>query len=390
MQDEELHEWLEGYSKDPDLLKIMDRLLDREQEVTNKIGPYYLDDQKLIYFEDWEKNLRLVVPRNLRSKIMREEHENPFNGAHSGASRMFGRMASNFYWPRMRSEIKRYTTTCDICQKVKPRKHGPYAHLHSLPIPSRPGEVWTMDFIPGLPRTKEGFDNILVVVDKLTKFVILIPTTVDITAQDTAHLLFSKVFTKFGVPREIVSDRDSKWVNSFWQEACRQMRIKRALSTSHHPQTDGQTEVMNQILEVALRCYVNPEKNDWNAYLDEFAFSYNNTPHSSTGYKPSFLLFGYHPTDGVDRLTKHSDDVLRPQTKNSKASEILNFDAEEFLSEITAHRIRAKDSLVLAQATQQRFYNKGRILLELKEGDSVLINLKTLRIHNAESSLGKN
>lgn len=167
------------------------------------------------------------------------------------------------------------------------------------------------------------------------------------------------------------------------------MKIKRALSTSHHPQTDGQTEVMNQILEVALRCYVSPEKDDWDAYLDEFAFSYNNTPHSSTGYKPSFLLYGYHPTDAVDRLPKHTDDVLRPLTKRSITSTSLDIGAEEFLSEMSAHRIRAKDSLVLAQATQQRFYNKGRTTLELTNGDLVLLNLKTLRIHNAESSLGK-
>src|ERR1700722_10280771 len=106
--------------------------------------------------------------------------------------------------------IKRYVSTCDICQKVKPRRHAPLGFLQPISIPSRPFEVVTMDFIPELPES-DGFNNILVVVDKLTKYAIFIPTTVNITKKDTDELFFHHVISKFGISRQVISDRDVRW-----------------------------------------------------------------------------------------------------------------------------------------------------------------------------------
>jgi hypothetical protein len=106
-----------------------------------------------------------------------------------------------------------------------------------------------MDFIPELPDS-DGFDNILVIVDKLTKYGIFIPCSIKISDVETAQLFFKHVVAHFGLPRQVITDRDTRWRNEFWGEICQLMGMKRALTTAYHPQADGQTEILNQLLEI--------------------------------------------------------------------------------------------------------------------------------------------
>jgi hypothetical protein len=252
-----------------------------------------------------------------------------------------------------------------------------------------------MDFIPGLPKTKEGLNNILVVVDKLTKFAIFIATNTTISDKDTAELIFKNVISIFGLPRQFITDRDTKWAFTFWEEICRQCQVKRALTTSHHPQADGQTEVMNQILETALRSFVNKDRNNWNEYLHQFALSYNSTPHTATGYAPAELLFGFVPTTASKLLSQIAQppstnfdlDTLTPGSTTK--ADIINLEADKLLDKLEAFRRHAKDSLTFAQTTQQRSYNKNRIPMEFEVGDWVLIDPHSMRLLGDESGQGK-
>jgi hypothetical protein len=149
----------------------------------------------LLYFEDWEGNDHLCVPSSLRNQIMNEDHENIADGAHCGYHRAFSRLASMYFWPRMSKDIHKFVTTCDICQKHKIRRHAPVGLLRPIPIPARPFDIISMDFIPELPLTESGHNNILVVVDKLTKFALFIPTVTTINEQECAKLIFDHVFT---------------------------------------------------------------------------------------------------------------------------------------------------------------------------------------------------
>ncbi len=152
-----------------------------------------------------------------------------------------------------------------------------------------------MDFIPELPNSS-GYDNILVIMDKLTKYGIFVPCTMAISDDATTRLFFQHVISKFGIPAQVITDRDSRWRHSFWKELCKLMGMKQALTKAHHPQVDGQMEILNQGLEIALCAYVGPERDDWHQYLDGLTLSYNSMPHSSTGYAPAYLLFGFMPT----------------------------------------------------------------------------------------------
>ena len=241
--------WLNG---------LVSQVLKAEEEKIDKYAQYHIRVNGLIYFEDWHGNHWLVVLESLQVEIMSKVHNNITEAAHGGYAKSYNRIASIYYWPRMSRDVKKYIGTCDICQK-KPRRHAPVGMLQPIPIPSQPFEVVNMDFIPELPEC-EGYNNILVIVDKLTKYTIFIPTTTTITERETTELFFQHVISQYGIPRQIISDRDTWWWGDFWKETCDKMGMKRALTTVYHPQADGQTEIMNQTPEISLRAYVGPNK----------------------------------------------------------------------------------------------------------------------------------
>lgn len=324
---------------------------------------------------------------------MDEIHNTVTEAAHAGYHRTYNRIAATYYWPKMSRDIKLYTSTCDICQKSKPRRHAPAGLLQPIPIPSQPFEVVSMDFIPDLPYSN-GFNNILVIVDKLTKYAIFIPCDTSITEVATAQLFFKHVIAKFGIPRQVITDRDTRWRHDFWAEMCRLMGMKRSLTTAYHPQADGQTEIVNQGLEITLRAYIGPSRNDWSDHLDAIAFSYNTTPHSSTGFTPAYLLRGYHPISGSTLL---SDTPTAPRPYLEAGGDrpgqmdqmIINEAAQEMTDHFEAVRTRAKESLLLAQIFQKRAYNNGQLIEEFEEGDLVVLNPHSLNLLREEKGRGR-
>ncbi|KAJ1041993.1 hypothetical protein NDA10_007500 [Ustilago hordei] len=168
-----------------------------------------------------------------------------------------------------------------------------------LATPDRPWGSISLDFIEGLPPSKKydskTYDSILVIVDRLTKFAILAPTHKTVTAKQTAVLLYGHMVRLFGYPDHMVSDRGRQFISGAWKAFAEQMGVKHSLSTAYHPQTDGQTERVNQVIEQYLRMYCNYEQNDWANLLDTAAFVYNNTVHNSIGVSPFFACYGWNP-----------------------------------------------------------------------------------------------
>jgi hypothetical protein len=169
-----------------------------------------------------------------------------------------------------------------------------------------------MDFISKLPLSSK-FDNILVIVDKLTEYTIFIPTTISVTEVETAKLFFHHFISKFGIPRQAIMDRDARWKGEFWKEICKRMGVVRSLTTAYHPQADDQTEVLNQCLEIFLCGYVGLSRNDWVNHLNALALSYNTTPHTAIGFAPAYLLRGYILTTR-STLVHHPEGIARPAT----------------------------------------------------------------------------
>jgi hypothetical protein len=187
MDNEGLESLEKGYTTD----QFYSKVLNVFQVNGDKEGNYlqYQVIKGLIYFKDWNGNLRLCGPDSLRVEVMSEVHNILTESAHGGHAKTYNCIASTYYWPKMSQDIKKYVSTCDICQKAKPQRHPLVGLLQPIPIPSQPFEVVSIDFIPELPLSSE-FDNILVIVDQLTKYTIFIPTTISVTEVKTAKLFF--------------------------------------------------------------------------------------------------------------------------------------------------------------------------------------------------------
>jgi hypothetical protein len=244
----------------------------------------------LLYFQ---KRLQIPNDEAIRNEILESEHDHPTAG-HFGQRKTTELISRNFYWPNMEETINNYVRTCDSCQRNKSRRHAKYGLLQPLELAYAPWESISVDFIVSLPES-EGFNQIMVTVDRFTKMSHFIALPETATASDVAKVFLSEIWKLHGLPKEIVSDRDTKWTGEFWQGICKALNIKRKLSTAFHPQTDGQTERVNQTLETYLRTFINYDQDDWYQMLPLAEFAYNNSYTTATKTTPFYANYGFHP-----------------------------------------------------------------------------------------------
>jgi hypothetical protein len=265
----------------------------------------------------------------------------------------------------MTRDIKDYVRSCDRCQRCKPgnRVYGPHQ-----PLPTPPGRWHTlpMDFAGPFVRSGEGqWDMVLVVVDKFTKRAHFIPTRQSDTAEDTARRFFEGVVRLHGIPSIIVSDRDARFTSRFWQALFERFGTKLAMSTSYHPQTDGQSERMVRTLKDMLRSAVDHRQQDWTHHLAALEFAYNNSVQASTQLTPFELDLGYHPK--VPYAFSLDD--------NPSLQKV-----EDFVEHLEALQHAAVDYLEHARQIQAKEVNKGRLRPKVMiPGDSVLLSTQYIQ-----------
>ena len=207
------------------------------------------EDTKIFFLQDGFlfKGKRLCVPHgSIRLSLVREAHEGRLMG-HFGVAKTLDVLHDHFYWPHMHKHVHSWCDKCIACRKAKSRMH-PHGLYTPLPIPSMPWVDISMDFILGLPKTSKGKDSIFVVVDRFSKMAHFIPCHKVDDACHIANLFFQAVVRLHGIPRTIVSDRDPKFLSHFWKTLWGKFGTKLLFSTTCHPQTDGQTEVVNRTL----------------------------------------------------------------------------------------------------------------------------------------------
>lgn len=254
------------------------------------LGLCKINDEGLL-----EVNGLVYIPGDmeLQGRIISSRHSHPAAG-HPGQAATFELISRDFWWPGMRKSIARYIRNCETCQRIKPVRHAPYGYLKSLEIPQRRWESVSLDFITGLPISS-SYDAILVVVDRLTKMAHFVPCNSNLDSQTFAQLYRDSIFRLHGLPDSIVSDRGSLFTSDFTKDLCKLLVIRQRLSTSFHPQTDGQTERVNAILEQYLRGYISYQQDNWFDFLALAEFAYNNSISATTKITPFFANYGYNP-----------------------------------------------------------------------------------------------
>ena len=322
------------------------------------------------------RGTRVVVPAcdAVKASIIAELHDAPSAG-HLGHHKTYARVAALFEWPRMQQEIHNYCRSCPVCMAAKAGTQKPAGLLQPLAVPERKWQSVAMDFIVRLPVTAAGHDALLVVTDRLTKLVRCIPTTTAVTAPEVADLFVGNVVRLYGVPQEIVSDRDSKFTSEFWRALFKSLGTKLSMSSSYHPQSDGQSERSNQSVEQVLRCYVSAYNNDWDQHLALAEFSLNSAVSASTGFSPFRLMYGYEPSSPlqliVDALQKASGGGAGVRRVESTA---------QLLERMAAELVQAKESIEHARQAAAVQANKHRRDVSYKVGDEVLLSTANLRL----------
>jgi hypothetical protein len=345
-----LHEVTNSYTTDPDMTILLQQLALHSPDAKG-----YSLTHGLIKYKG-----RLVIGANLalQPKLIAQLHDTPVGG-HSGIHATYQRVKKLFYWPGIKLAVELFVRQCQVCQQAKHCNTKPAGLLQPLPPPKEPWQDVTMDFIEGLP-VSDSANVILVVVDRLTKYAHFLPLRHPYTTNYVAKAYMDNIVRLHGVPLSITSDRDKVFTSVFWRELMKSVGTKLHYSTAYHPQTDGQSERVNQCLEQYLRCIVQDNPKQWRKWLAMAEFWYNTSYHTAIGSFPFKALykaepnFGAFPNVTIDESSTSAEDIVDYQT----------------------HIAALRDKLLQAQRRMKKHADRNRSERQFTVGDQVLLKLQ--------------
>jgi len=337
---------LESYRKDP------------EWSHRHALRAQYTKDDKGLY---WTAQHQLVIPNDpdLQDELIHQVHAPPWAG-HYGVKRTLRAAQELYYWPNMEQAVSQYVSSCDSCQRVQYSRQKPAGKLKPLPVPDRRWESVSLDLVTDLPPTSRGHDAVVVFVDRLSKMVHIAPCTKTASAERCAELFEREVFRLHGVPQTVISDRDVRFNSEFWKSVFQRLGVKLNMSTTLHPQTDGQTENANRVFEDTIRHFVGPYQNDWDNYLAVVEFAMNRAWNQTIETTPFMLNYGQQPD---------TPQVLRLRSSNPRVA--------PFVGKWDEQLVRAKRCIQSAQDRQKRYADQKRSETPVfQPGDEVLVKTR--------------
>jgi hypothetical protein len=307
----------------------------------------------------WYKDcLYLCKNSQLKQKVLLELHTSPVGG-HSGFLKTYHRVKKDFFWDGLKTDVQRFVVECLVCQQNKVETINTPGLLQPLSIPSQRWEEVSMDFITGLPKS-EGKSVIMVIVDRLTKYAHFCALSHPFKASTVATSFMETVQKLHGSPKIIVSDRDPIFTGHFWTELFSCLGTQLAHSSSYHPQSDGQTEIVNKCLEGYLRCFVSDKQTQWFKWLPLEEWWYNTSFHTATKMTPFMALYGYHPPSITSSL-KEKSKVQAVEDHIENQQQVLQI---------------LKDNLTMAQNRMKQQADQHRSERSFEVGDWVFLRLQ--------------
>lgn len=306
------------------------------------------------------QKLQLVIPTRHREEFLRYAHDHPLSG-HLGRLKTLLRLLEVVYWPSLRADVWRHCKECPTCQKYKPSFSKLSGHLQSTPV-VEPGHMLGIDLMGPFPRSTKQNEHLLVIVDYCSKWVELFPLRAA-RAPQIAKILVEEIFTRWGTPAYLVSDRGAQFTSNLINLVCKQWGVIQKLTTAYHPQTNL-TERVNRNLKTMIASYVGDQHRHWDRWLSEFRFAINTAWHESTGYTPAEVALGRKLKGPLERA------LHRPPDPNNPVYPIL--ERQQNLISLV------KKNIEQAQAKQKRYYNKHRKQTHYQVGDVVWVRTHPL------------
>lgn len=310
----------------------------------------------------------------LQQDVLAEYHDAAMGG-HLGALKTYEKARRSFYWVNMKADVEAYVKSCEACQRAKRRTTKPPGVNVPYAIPENPFEVIAMDMKSGLPMTARGNNAYWVVVCKLTRRAHIIPCNTTCTAAETARMVFDNVVRHWGVPHKIVSDRDPRFIATFWQELWKLIGTQLNMSTAEHPQTDGSSERYIGTVSGMMRAYCQKDKSDWDLWVAAIEFAYNDSVNAATGYTPFQLSIGRDPAMPITMLL---NGILQRPALYAQSDQFV--DPQAYLSRFTSIMTAARQELRRTQTRQhQTIQQRLSYPVHYDPGDYVWMEASTLR-----------
>ncbi|GBG70628.1 hypothetical protein CBR_g7930 [Chara braunii] len=268
-------------------------------------------------------------------------------------------------WPTMMRDAKLYVETCQVCQRDKPRTEAPIGLLKQLPIPERPGESLSMDFMDTLVTNKSGMRYVYVIVDRFSKFARLVSMPETVKTEHVIKLFKENWVRDFGLPKSIVSDRDVRFTSELWKAAAAEQGTQLQMTSGNHPEANGQAKQLNRVVQHLLGHFIKPNQVDWDEKLALFVSLYNNAVHSATGVSPNSLLLTFKPRLPLDFLLLDNQPSVAPGTLE------FAYRYEQLMQQAVEHMHKA-------QAAMIEYENKHRRPSTLQVGERVWVKSSEL------------
>ena len=362
-----------AYPSDPDFAKIyasLQKPADEMSEAEKSVCRNYSMSDGLVFYTDKRRDqFRLCVPRNegngLRLTVLYEAHDSVLHG---GREKTYDRLASKYWWPTIARDVRNYCGSCGACKRNASVQKRPAGVREAHEIPEGRWDAIHADWITDLPETQNGYDAILVVHDRVTKYAYLIPAKKCDTAEDTANRMFAQVFCVHGLPKTLVSDRDKLFTAKFFAQLMKILDVKQAMGTSYQHDFNGAAERLNRTVEVMLRHVVGDHTDrNFDEYLPMVQWAYNTTKHSATGVTPYYAMWGYEPRHPLDLPG------VTVEEGQHRALEDFVVHQQEVLRQV-------RDALAAAQLTMDEYANRQTrgSVEEFKVHDKVFLSSRNL------------
>ena len=310
-----------------------------------------------------EQDRKLVVPTSQRAEVTKLYH----SFGHFGVTRTVKLIQERFFWPHIKETVTTVCSTCERCQKAKTPKQANKGPLQHMSTPPHPMHTISMDFLQIDTRTQTKF-KVLTILDEFSKYGFALQVKSE-NAKLTAQTLYKNIYTKFGVPEVVHTDRGQTFLSNVLKQVNELLSIKHTVTTPYRPQSNGACERLNSTIIARIRTLPPSEKTKWHLHLDSLLLAYNSTVHESTQASPFYVMFGRRPKIPLDLMIR-----LPALQDNQLPVNVKNFASEREQELKASFELCAKNIEKRKERSKRNFDNKlGRPTLVFQPSDRVLV-----------------
>jgi len=304
---------------------------------------------------------QLAVPKPDRKALLTAYHDSVIGGCHLGRDSTRQAIQQKYHWPRMYQDIEDYIKTCDICQRCKTQQHATIAPMVPMPIEDTFQRLH-VDILGPLPQTASGNKYILLAIDSFTRWTESFPMKT-MEAREVADLLVKEVFTRYGAPRTLLTDRGRQFTSKLVNAICEIYSVKHHYTSAYHPQTNGVCERRNKDIAQILRSYCNEEQTNWDELLPFVMMAIRSSPCQSTGFSPHYMLFGREMLLPIDTTIIPKDSLGKEATSHING----------LLKHLKLTKEVAEENIRSSQETTKSRYDQKASPSKFAIGDTVLL-----------------